>query len=138
MQRVGKVITFRNKLAEVSCLPGTPAFCKNCNKGCSESGVVILVEVPESLGRELSVGDEVVIEIPDKSVFKSSTVLFFLPTCTLFLGILAAEMFGWGSLGSLVSSLIGLVIGIVIALTINKFVIIKPRILDVLMEVKLL
>ncbi|MDR0898670.1 MAG: SoxR reducing system RseC family protein [Oscillospiraceae bacterium] len=83
MIRAGEVIESEN--GRVTVVFERPAACENC-KGCLEKNCVQL-----ELAGEANVGDQVQVELPDRSVVKASALMYLVPLAGLLIGLFLGQ-----------------------------------------------
>lgn len=131
MYRHGQVVSINNKEVEVKCFPGESSNCESCGWGCSRRTPNLKANLPDDLLEKASVGDMVVVDIPDQSVFMLSTIVFLMPTTALITGVvIGGILHSHTNYGYLLGGTIGFIIGISCVYFLRKFISFQPKVIE--------
>lgn len=131
MYRHGQVVSINNKEVEVKCFPGESSNCESCGWGCSRRTPNLKANLPDDLLEKASVGDMVVVDIPDQSVFMLSTIVFLMPTTALITGVvIGGILHSHTNYGYLLGGTIGFIIGISCVYFLRKLISFQPKVIE--------
>ena len=131
MYRPGQVISINDKEVEVKCFPGESSNCQSCGWGCSKRTPNLKADLPKDLLEKTSVGDMVVIYIPDQYVFILSTIVFLMPTVALIVGVvIGGNLYSHTNTGYLLGGTLGFIIGISCVYFLRKFISFQPKVVE--------
>ncbi|MBT9164289.1 MAG: hypothetical protein DDT22_00209 [candidate division WS2 bacterium] len=133
MYRSGQVVSINNKEVEVKCFPGESSNCQSCGWGCSKRTPNLKANLPDDLFENASVGDRVVVYIPDQSVFMLSTIVFLIPTVALITGVvIGGNLNDNANTGYLLGGTLGFIIGISCVYILRKFISFQPKVVELM------
>lgn len=108
MKEIGKVVEVNKNLATVRL--SRKASCENCNQcGLKKRDTHIDIVVENLLN--VSVGDDVTIEMSNANVVKSALIIYVIPLVLSLIGLLIGELFKMEEIFQIVLIFGGLLIG---------------------------
>lgn len=121
-----KEILSSNRAIVIVKINSECSVCKNAGNCLSSSNCENLIETEYNC--ELSVGEEVFVDIKPFIRVASAAVLFFVPTVFLFLFYYFSRIFFTKELINIFSSILGLIISFILIIILFKLNLFKKRI----------